>query len=106
MNAATIFKSPRAADRAAAVAEWLRALPRGTEALIVAPNWEAADDLLRELADERGAAFAIHRLTLDKTISLLAAETLAERNLAPAVGLTVTAIAARAIHILAHSNAL
>jgi ATP-dependent helicase/nuclease subunit B len=106
MNAATIFKSPRAADRAAAVAEWLRALSPGAEALIVAPNWDAADDLLRELADERGAAFAIHRLTLDKTISLLAAETLSERDLAPAVGLTVTAIAARAIHILAHSNAL
>ena len=106
MNAATIFKSARAGDRAAAVAEWLRALSPGTEALIVAPKWEAADDLLRALADERGAAFAIHRLTLDKTLSLLAAETLAQRNLAPAVGLTVTAIAARAIHRLAHSNAL
>jgi ATP-dependent helicase/nuclease subunit B len=106
MNLGTIFKSPRAGERAAAAHEWLRALSPGAEALVVAPNWEAADDLLRTLADERGAAFAIHRLTLDKTISLLAADSLAERNMAPAVGLTVTAIAARAIHLLARSNAL
>jgi ATP-dependent helicase/nuclease subunit B len=106
MSGATIFKSPRAGDRTAAAAEWLRALSPGTEALIVASNWDAADDLLRALADERGAAFAIHRLTLDKTISLLAADTLAERNLAPAAGLTVTAIVARAIHMPARANAL
>jgi ATP-dependent helicase/nuclease subunit B len=106
MNRATVFKSPRARDRADTVADWLRSLPPEGETLIVASNWDAADDLLREFANERGAAFAIHRLTLDKAISLLAAETLAERNLAPAAGLTVTALAARAIHMLAGSNAL
>jgi hypothetical protein len=90
----------------AAAGAWLRGLPPGAEALIVAANWDAADDLLRGMVDERSAAFAIHRLTLDKTISLLSSETLAERGLAPAVGLTVTAIAARAIHMLARSNAL
>jgi hypothetical protein len=76
------------------------------EALVVAPNWEAAHDLVRALADESGAAFAIHRQTFDRTISILAAETLAKRNLAPAMGLTVTAIAARATHIVARSNGL
>src|SRR2546429_9305360 len=106
MNTATVFKSPRAEERAAAVADWLRMLSPGAEALIIAPSWDAADDLLRAFANERGAAFAIHRLTLDKTVALLAAETLAQRNLAPAAGLTVIAIAARAIHMLTHSNAL
>jgi ATP-dependent helicase/nuclease subunit B len=106
MSRATILKSPRAVERAAAVSDWLCRLTAGSEALIVAPNWDAADDLLRALADERGAVFAIHRLTLDKTISILATETLAERNLAPAVGLTITAIAARAIHKLTRSNSL
>jgi hypothetical protein len=106
MSRATIFKSPRAGERSAAAKQWLRALSPDAEVLIVAANWDAADDLLRAIADERGAAFAIHRLTLDRTISILAAETLADRNLAPAVGLTVNAIAARAIHILARSSAL
>jgi RecB family exonuclease len=106
MNAATIVKSPRARDRIDAAVEWLRGLPPGAEALIVAANWDAADDLVRRIADESGAAFALHRLTLDRTISSLAAEILAERNLAPAMGLTVTAIAARAIHFVARSSAL
>ncbi len=106
MNPATVFKSPRTGDRIAAAAEWLRALLPDAEALIVTPNWDAADDFVRGVADERGSAFAIHRLTLDRTISILAAETLAERNLAPAMGLTVTAIAARAIHFVGRSNAL
>ncbi|MBV8522517.1 MAG: hypothetical protein JOY71_10420, partial [Acetobacteraceae bacterium] len=105
MSSPIVLTSPRAAERAAAVSDWLRKLPSGAEALIVAPNWDAADDLLRSLADERGAVFAIHRLTLDKMISILAAETLAARSLAPAVGLTITAIAARAIHRLS-SNGL
>ena len=106
MNRATVFKSPRADDRIVTVAEWLRALPVGAEALIVAPSWDASDDLLRGFADEVGSAFAIHRLTLDKLIALLAAETLAARNLAPAAGLGVIAVAARAIHKLVGSNAL
>jgi ATP-dependent helicase/nuclease subunit B len=106
MNRAKVFESPRANDRVAAVTGWLHALPAGAEALIVAPSWDAADDLLRGFANERGAAFAIHRLTLDKLIALLAAETLAHRNLAPAAGLSVIAVAARAIHMLAGSNAL
>jgi ATP-dependent helicase/nuclease subunit B len=106
VNGAVIFKSTRAGERTRAAAEWLRTLAPGAEALIIAPAWDAADDLLRMFANERGSAFAIHRLTLDKTISLLAAGTLAERELAPAVGLTVTAIAARAIHTLARANGL
>ena len=48
MNTATIYRSPRAGERVAAVADWLRALAPGAEALVVAPNWDAADDLLRE----------------------------------------------------------
>ena len=101
-----IVRSPRAADRIAAARAWLDTISPGVEALIVAPNWEAADDLLREAANARGALFGIHRLTLNRLAGLLAAETLAARNLAPAVGLTLTAIAARAAHVLAGSNAL
>jgi hypothetical protein len=106
VNAAVIFRSARTGERAKAAADWLRLLPPGAEALVIAPAWDAADDLLRGFANERGAAFAIHRLTIDKTISLLAAATLAERELAPAAGLTVIAIAARALHILAQTNKL
>ncbi len=101
-----IVRSPRAADRIAAARAWLDTISPGVEALVVAPNWESADDLLREAANARGALFGIHRLTLNRLAGLLVAETLAERNLAPAVGLTLTAIAARAAHVLARSNAL
>ncbi|MFI5352267.1 MAG: PD-(D/E)XK nuclease family protein [Candidatus Binatales bacterium] len=101
-----IVRSPRASDRIAAARAWLDQIPPGVEALVVAPNWDAADDLLREAASARGALFGIHRLTLNRLAGLLAAETLAERNLAPAVGLTLMAIAARAAHVLAGSNAL
>ncbi len=106
MRAVSIVTSARAADRIAAAAAWLRALPPAGESLVVAANWEAADDFVRGLADERGAAFAVHRLTFDKAIAVFAAEALADRDLAPAVGLTVTAVAARAAHIVAGSDRL
>ncbi len=101
-----IVCSPRASERISAARAWLESIPAGTEALVIAANWESADDLVRALTGERGAAFAVHRLTFDKTISILAADALAEHNLAPAVGLTVTAIAARAVHVVAQSNGL
>jgi len=50
-----IVRSPRASDRIAAARAWLDEISPGVEALIVAPNWEAADDLLREAANARGA---------------------------------------------------
>ena len=66
----------------------------------LAANWEAASDLVRELAMSRDALFAVHRLTLNRLIGLLAADDLADRGLVPLSGLAAEAVAARAIYRL------
>jgi ATP-dependent helicase/nuclease subunit B len=73
--------------------------------LLLAANWEAADDLVRTVAASRGALFAVHRLTLNRLIGLLAADDLAARGLVPLSGLATEAVAARAIHRLYSASA-
>jgi ATP-dependent helicase/nuclease subunit B len=100
-----IVRSPRAADRIESARQWVDAIPAGAEALIVAANWEAADDLLREAANRR-ARFGIHRLTLNRLAGLLAADHLARTGMAPATGLAAEAVAARAVYRLAAERQL
>ena len=95
-----IVSSPRAAQRVAEARAWLEAQKPDTEILLLAANWEAADDLVRAVAASRGALFAIHRLTLNRLIGLLAADDLAARGLVPLSRLATEAVAARAIHRL------
>ena len=52
------------------------------------------------VAAARGALFAVHRLTLNRLIGLLAADDLAARGLVPLSRLATEAVAARAIHRL------
>lgn len=98
--------APCAADRLAAALEWLAALAPGAEALVVAANWDAADDLLRELAASRGALFGIHRLTFNLLAGLIAAPELAAARLVPAGGLAAEAVAARAVYRIAAAGRL
>jgi ATP-dependent helicase/nuclease subunit B len=99
-----IFCSPRAAERIAAARAWLRAMPASAELLIVAPSIEAADDLVRPLAFERGALFGVHRVTFNLLIGLLAEQELAKAGIVPVSGLAAEAVAARAIHKLAAAD--
>jgi ATP-dependent helicase/nuclease subunit B len=101
-----IIISERAADRIAAARAWLESQPRATEILVIASVKEAADDLVRAFAIERGAMLGVHRLTLNRLVGLLAAEELADAGLAPADGLAAEAVAARAVFRLAPSGAL
>jgi RecB family exonuclease len=94
---ARIIVSPRAAERIGTAREWLGQFLPATEILLLAAVPEAADDLLRNLARDRGGFFAIHRLTLGRLAGLLAADAMAASLLAPADGLATIAIAARAI---------
>jgi ATP-dependent helicase/nuclease subunit B len=96
-----IIRSPRAADRIAAAREWLEALPPNGEALVVAANWDAADDLVRAVAMRRGALSGIHRLTFNRLLGLLAADSLAETGIVPAAGLAAEAVVARTVFRLA-----
>lgn len=97
MTARAIVVSPRAAERLAVARTWLAGLTPGTEALVVAPSPEAADDLVRGLALQRGAVFSIHRLTFNRLAGLLAAENAAAAGLAYVNELGAQAVAARAL---------
>jgi RecB family exonuclease len=96
-SAEKMLVSPRAVERLETASAWLEALASGAQALVVAANQEAADDLVRTLAIKRGALFAVSRMTLNRIVGLLAAPYLAEAGLTPAVGLAAEAVAARAV---------
>ncbi len=74
--------------------------------LVIAAAREAADDLVRALAESRGAVAGIHRLTLNRLVALLAADRMAEAGVAAAAGLAAEAIVARAVHRLSPTGAL
>ena len=101
-----IIISERAAERIAAARAWLESQPAAREILVIASVKEAGDDLVRAFAVSRGAMLGVHRLTLNRLVGLLAAEELADAGLAPADGLAVEAVAARAVFRLAPSGAL
>ncbi|MBF6568621.1 MAG: PD-(D/E)XK nuclease family protein [Candidatus Binataceae bacterium] len=101
-----IVVSPRTSDRLAAANSWLATLAPGTESIVVAHVPEAADDLIRQMVAAGGALFGVHRMTFYRLAGLIAAETLAARELAPIEGLAAQAVAARMIHTLMASGAL
>jgi CRISPR/Cas system-associated exonuclease Cas4 (RecB family) len=70
------------------------------EVLIVGASLDAANELVRRVAEEKGAAFGWHRLTLPQLAATLAAPLLAERQLAPLSRLGMEAIVARVVHRL------
>jgi hypothetical protein len=92
--------------RLTAAADWLGVRPPDAEILILAPTWEACDDLARDAVARAGARFGLVRLTLDRLAARLAAPTLAGRGLVPASGLSLTAVVARAVHLLLAERAL
>ncbi|HSR54450.1 MAG TPA: hypothetical protein VLV83_26795, partial [Acidobacteriota bacterium] len=68
------------------------------EVLVVAPSRGAADDFVRGLAQKKGGAWGVHRMTLAQLASIYATERLAEEQRAPLSPLGVEALAARAVH--------
>src|SRR5207249_10644686 len=82
--------------RLAAAAAWLGARAPAAEVLVVGPSWEACDDLVRAPAAPTGARFGTFRLTLDRLAVRLATPALARDRCAPATGLSLSAVAARA----------
>jgi RecB family exonuclease len=95
-----VLVAPAAATRLAAARAWLAALPTDAGALVVAPGWEACDDLARDVTRTDGARFGIVRLTLDRLAARLAVRALARRQLVPPPPLAVAAVVARAVHRL------
>src|SRR5579885_1034898 len=100
-----IVCSPRAGERIEAAARRLRELGPSAEVMVLAPRQSAADDLVRAVGADR-ALFGVHRMTPTRLLGALCAERLFDAGLAPAAGLSLEAIAARAIHKLAAADAL
>ncbi len=98
--------APDAATRLAAARAWLGALAPDAAVLVIAPSWEACDDLARAAAVAAGAQFGVVRLTLDRLATRLAARALAARGLTPPSGLAVSAVVARAVDRLAAERRL
>jgi RecB family exonuclease len=101
-----LIVSHDSATRLAAAVEWLSAYPADAEVLIVSPTREAGDEFVRNAALAAGARFGLTRLTLNQLASILAAPVLARAGRALASDLVMTAVAARAVHLLLAEGAL
>jgi ATP-dependent helicase/nuclease subunit B len=88
------------ATRLSAAAEWLDGYPSDAEVLIVSATREAGDDFVRNASLRSGARFGLARFTLNHLAASIAAMELAGSGLVPASSLAMTAVAARAIHLL------
>jgi RecB family exonuclease len=97
-DAARLIVAPAAAVRLAAARAWLAAHPRDAELVVVGANREACDELARDDVRAQGARFGLVRATLGRVAGALAAPTLAARGCVPASGLSLDAVAARAVH--------
>jgi ATP-dependent helicase/nuclease subunit B len=101
----SILCSPRAADRLEAASRWLERLDPCAEVMVLAPRQAAADDLVRALGARR-ALFGVYRMTPTRLVGALSAERLFREGRAPASGLSIEAVAARAIQKLSAAGEL
>lgn len=95
--AVTSVSSRRRIERARA---WLEARERDEELVVVGATVDAANDLARQVASLRGAAFGWHRISLLQLASIVAAEELAHRGVVPLTRIAADAITTRLIHRL------
>ena len=79
---------------------WLESRVPAEEVLIVGATLDAANELARRVAKEKGAAFGWHRLTLSQLAAAIAAPVLAARGLVPLSRVGTEAIVARLVHRL------
>jgi ATP-dependent helicase/nuclease subunit B len=100
------FISSASHSRIARARAWLEARQPAEEILILGGNLDAANELARDVAQARGAAFGWHRLSLAQLAALLAAPELASRGLVSVSPLGVRAICARVVHKLGADGAL
>jgi len=67
---------PSAAERIAALAEFIRSFAAATELLLVGSSREAVDDLVQGLAHTSGATFGLHRFSFTRLAARLASRRL------------------------------
>jgi RecB family exonuclease len=79
---------------------WLENRAPAEEVLIVGGSLDAATEITRSVAAEKGAAFGWHRLTLPRLVATMAAPMLAARKLVPLGRHGAEVIVARVVHAL------
>ena len=94
--APAILWSESAAVRLDAARRFIASVPPAGECTVVGESRDAADDFARGILQGDGARFGLRRYGLRQLAAQLAAADLARRGCAPAVGLNVEAVAARA----------
>ena len=101
-----LISAPAAEPRIAQARAWLEGHAPGEELLVVAANADAANELLRGVACQRGAAFGWHRITFPRLAASLAAEGLAREAAVPVGRLVAQAVVARVVHESAAAGGL
>ncbi len=101
-----VFESPSGAERLAAVAEFLRGLPRTQRALIVAPSLGAVSHLLARVLEPGQALLGLHRHTLSSLASSLAADALSRAELSRTTSLSALSICVRVVDELEREGGL
>ncbi len=104
-----VFVSPSSHNRLRAALDFAHERAGSAEMLVLAATREAADDLVRELTLSRRATFGIQRASPLQLASRLSVPAMTEGGLAPATGLAVQAVAARAafeVHARGELNTL
>src|SRR5262245_19045478 len=77
---------------------WLETRKAAEEVLVVAASLDAANELVRKVVRDNGAALGWHRLTLAQLAALVARPALTSRGLVPLSRIGMRAIAARVVH--------
>ena len=77
---------------------WLESRKPDEELLVIGATLDAANELARQVAKKKGAAFGWHQLTLPQLAFAIAAPVLAARGLTPLSRIGADAIVARIVH--------
>jgi len=94
---ARLVRSPRARLRLVAAARWLAERGKASRVLVIAPQRDAAADVVRLVGTRMGATFGWRPITLHALAQELAAPALARAGLTPASGLAIEAVCARVV---------
>lgn len=101
-----LASAPRAVLRQRAAADAVRAHPRDSQVLVVAPSPEAGSRVLRMAADGQGGAFGYQRLTPRELVARLGAVELARAGKAQVSSVVLEGVCARRVHELRGHGAL
>jgi ATP-dependent helicase/nuclease subunit B len=105
MNATAITStSNRCRTRQASA--WLESRAQSEEVVIVGATLDAANELVRQVAQGKGAAFGWHRFGISQLAAVIATPVLATRGVVPLSRIGTEAIVARLVHRLKTERAL